>query len=131
MIIVIGLLALIAMTSGLSDTPDVAGDDSYPHHVCTIDTYCEGDECSREPLSFVIYLRHADGLPRLELRGFSPRATLTEFPDGLEFESTGGQVSGILTVYEGRALDLTATSGSGSSLKEHYASGSCARLITP
>ncbi len=131
MVIVIGLLALIAMSSGRSDAPDVAGDDRYPHYVCTINNYCEGDTCSREPLSFVVYLRHADGLPRLELRGFSPRATLTEIPDGLVFESTGGEISGTLTVYEDRGLDITATSGEGSSSKEHYASGSCDRLNTP
>jgi hypothetical protein len=131
MVVVIGLLAIIAMASGRSDAPDVAGDDTYPHYVCTINNYCEGDTCSRDPLSFVIYLRHADGLPRLELRGFSPRATLTEIPDGLVFESTGGEVSGTLTVFEDRGIDLTATSWEGNSLVEHFASGSCDRLITP
>ncbi|AGI68098.1 hypothetical protein OAN307_c24930 [Octadecabacter antarcticus 307] len=131
MIIVIVILALIAISSGRSDAPDLVGDDSYPHYVCTTNNYCEGDICSREPLSFVVYLRHADGLPRLELRGFSPRATLTEIPDGLVFESTGGDVSGTLTVFEDRGIDLTATSGESSSLIEYYASGSCERLVTP
>ena len=130
-VVMIGLLAIIAMASGRSDAPDVAGDDTYPHYVCTINNYCEGDACSSDTFSIVVYLRHADGLPRLELRGFSPRSTLTEIPYGLVFESTGGEVSGTLTVYEDRGIDLTATSGAGSSLVEHFASGSCDRLISP
>jgi hypothetical protein len=31
MVVVIILLAIIAMASGRSDAPDVAGDDTYPH----------------------------------------------------------------------------------------------------
>lgn len=131
MVIVIVLLTLIAMASGRSNAPDVAGDATYPHYVCTINDYCEGDTCDREPLSFVAYLRHEDGQPRIELARFSPRATLTEIPDGLVFESTGGEVSGTITVFTDRGLDLTATSGEGGDLVEHYASGSCERLVNP
>lgn len=130
-VIVIVLLALIAITSGRSDAPDITGDNSYPHHVCTINRYCTGEDCSRDPLSFVVYLEHENGRPRLELRGFSPIASVTEIPDGLVFESMGGEVGGTLTVYNDRGIDLSAASGEGDDLIEHYASGTCERLVNP
>ena len=130
-VLVIALLAVIAISSGRSNAPEVAGDTTYPHYVCVINDYCEGDTCSRDPISFVAYLSHEDGLPRLELPRFSPRATMTEIPDGLIFESTGGEVSGTVTIFKDRGIDIIATSESGGDVVEHYASGRCERLVEP
>ena len=131
MVIVIGLLALIAISSGRSNAPEISGDSTYPHYVCIINSYCEGDSCSRDPISFVAYTSHEDGLARLELQGFSPRATLTEIPDGYIFESTGGRVSGTVTIFTDRGIDIVGTSGEGSDMVEHYASGKCDRFAEP
>jgi len=130
-VIVIVLLTLIAIASGRSNAPNITGDTAYPHYVCVINKYCEGENCSDDNISFVAYLSHSDGEPRLELDRFSPRAILTEIPDGVIFESTGGVVSGTITIFDDRGLDLIATSGEGVDEIEHFASGRCDRLITP
>ncbi len=131
LILVIVVLAIIAIASGRSNAPNVTGDSRYPHHICTVDRYCAGTECTRVPFSFVVYLEHENGQPRLELSGFSPIASVTEIPDGLLFESVGGAIAGTLTVFNDRGIDLAATSGEGENLIEHYASGRCERLKTP
>ncbi|SMX31249.1 hypothetical protein [Octadecabacter ascidiaceicola] len=130
-VITIVLLALIVMLSGRSNDPGIKGDPDFPHFACQITKYCEGETCSEDPIPFVAYLSHADSLPRLELPRFNPRATLTELPDGYMFESDGGEVSGTVTIFSGRGLDLTGTSGSEDAPVEHFASGRCDRLVEP
>ena len=65
-VVAILFLTLVAVMSGRSNEPGVAGDRNYPHYVCTCERYCEGDTCTREQQSFVAYLEHADLEPRLE-----------------------------------------------------------------
>lgn len=132
LIVVIALLAIIAMSSGPSNAPDVAVDRAYPHYICTFNSYCAGEDCQRDiDQSVIAYISHEDGKPRLEIPRMSPRATLTEVPDGLAFESTGGAVEGSLTVFTGGRMDFTATSVEDGEVIEHFASGRCGRLKTP
>lgn len=131
MVLIIGLLALIAIVSGRSNDTGLVGDRTYPFHICTINDYCEGGECSREPVSFLVYLEHADGKPRLEMPRVNPTATLEPIRGGLEFETRGGEVSGILNIFSDRALEFIGTSGDASDPVEHFATGSCERLKTP
>ena len=127
---VIGVLALIAILSGRSNAPDISGDPTYPHHVCTFNRYCAGEACVDDAHSIVAYLRHADGLPRIEAPGMSPRATLEETDEALIFTSTGGSIEGTLKIYDDRGLDFTGFSGEGAELVEHFASGSCDRRVS-
>ena len=130
-VITIALLTLIVMMSGRSNDPGIKGDPAYPHYACQINKYCEGETCSDTPIPFVAYLSHEGGQPRLELPRFSPQATLTETPNGYTFESNGAEVSGVVTIYKDRELDIAGTSGDGNALVEHYASGTCDRLVEP
>lgn len=132
LIVMIALLAVIAISSGRSNAPDVAGDSAYPHYICTFNAYCEGENCERGiARSVVAYIAHEDGKPRLEIPRMSPRATVTEIPDGLAFESTGGAVEGTLSVFQDGGMDFVATSVSGNEIVEHFASGRCESLKTP
>ncbi|AKS45990.1 hypothetical protein SAMN05444287_1095 [Octadecabacter temperatus] len=130
-VITIVILTLTVMMSGRSNDPGIQGDRAYPHYACQINRYCEGNNCSDTPISFIAYLSHEDGEPRLELPRFDPRATLTETPDRYFFESNDGDISGIVTIFKDRGVDLAGTSGAGASLVEHFASGSCDRLVEP
>ena len=130
-VITIVFLTLTVMMSGRSNDPGITGDLDFPHYACQINRYCEGDTCSEDPIPFVAYLSHSDNLPLLALPRFNARATLTENPDGYIFESDGGEVRGTVTIFKDRGLDLVGTSGSGASLTEHFASGSCDRLVAP
>ena len=130
-VITIALLTLIVMTSERSNDPGTKGDPAYPHYACQINRYCEGETCSDSPISFIAYLSHEDGEPRLELPRFDPRATLTESSDRYHFESTGGEVNGIVTIFKDRGIDIAGVSDAGGSLKEHFASGRCDRLVEP
>lgn len=129
LILVITALTAIAIFSGRSNQADVAGDSAYPHHVCTFNRYCAGESCTDAKVSFVAYLFHADGFPRVEMVGLSPRARLSEDEEGLIFESSGGEVSGTLRIFKNRGLDFVGSSGVGEELIEHYGSGSCDRLV--
>lgn len=132
LVVLIVVLAIIAMSSGRSNEPNVTADAAYPHYVCTMNSYCLGGECVRDTaISFVAYLSHADGQPRLEFPLMSPRAVVTEVPDGLAFESTGGEVKGRVSIFRDGGMDFTATSGEGDDQIEHFASGRCERLHTP
>jgi len=132
MVLVIALLALVAITTQRSNAPNVTADADYPHHICTFNDYCAGATCTRTPFSFVAYLSHADGEPRLDMPGVNPRATLEELPIGLVFTSTSqDQISGTLEIQTNRNLNWVATSGSGDTLVEHFGTGSCERLKTP
>lgn len=131
MVLAIAVLGLVAITSGRSNAPDVTADANYPHHICTFNDYCVGGTCSRTPFSFVAYLSHADGEPRLDMPGVSPRATLEERPVGLVFTSRSDQISGTLEIQPSRNLNWVGTSGSGDTLVEHYGTGKCERLRTP
>jgi len=131
MVVVIVLLVLIAITSGRSNAPDVAGDDTYPHYVCTFNEYCEGDVCVREDRSFVVYMEHANGQPRLELPRVNPVATLTSSTAQRVFETNSGELSGSLTLYPERTFDWVGLSGTADAPIEHFATGRCDRLRTP
>jgi len=132
LVVVIVVLAIIAMSSGRSNEPGVTADAAYPHYICTMNSYCEGSYCVRDTaISFVAYLSHADGQPRLEFPRMSPRAVMTEVPDGLAFDSTDGEVKGRVSIFSDGGMDFVATSGEGEDLIEHFASGRCERLKTP
>lgn len=131
MVVVIVVLAVIAIFTGRSNEPDISGDRTYPHFVCTYTEYCAGDACTRTPLSFVLYTAHSDGRPRIELPGLSERATLTEDGDALIFESTGGQIEGTITIYRERSLDFAGFAGEGDERMEHYGTGECEAPVTP
>lgn len=132
MVVVIVLLAIIAMASGRSNEPDVTADAAYPHYICTMNSYCEGENCTRDAaISFVAYLSHEDGKPRLEFPRMSNRAVISEVPDGLAFDSTGGEVEGRVSIFSDGGMDFVATSGEGSEVVEHFASGRCERLRNP
>lgn len=132
LVVVIVFLALIAIMQGRSNVPGVAGDDAYPHYVCSFNEYCEGDVCTTDPSSFVLYLEHIDLKPRLELARVNPDVTLTrDTPSEKVFETIGGQVRGTLMLFSDRSLHWAGLSGPSSAPIEHYASGSCQRLRTP
>jgi len=131
MVVVIAFLTLIAITSGRTNDPGVVGDSNYPHYICTFNEYCEADECSREPRSFVLYLEHIDQNPRLEIAGVNPDVSLTSTPDLREFETRGGDLRGVLTMFPDRQINWVATSGIASDPVEHFATGDCERLRTP
>lgn len=132
MIFTIAVLALFAISSVRSNAPDVVADANYPHHICTFNDYCAGSECSRTPVSFVAYLSHEDGRPRLDMPGVAPRATLEERAVSLVFTSTSiDGISGTLEIPSNRNLKWVGTSGSGDDLIEHYGTGTCERLKTP
>ena len=130
-VVTIAVLTLTVLMSGRSNDPGIKGDPAFPHYACLINRYCEGDTCSDDPISFVAYLSHADGMPRLDVPRFNPIATMTETADGYIFESDGGEVSGTVTIFKDRGLDIEGTSGLGVSSTEHFASGSCDRLVEP
>lgn len=131
MVIVIVFVTLVVMLSGRSNAPDVAGDLAYPHHVCTFNRYCAGSECNEDGASFVAYLAHADGQPRVEIAGMNPRATLVETPQSLVFESLGGTLNGTLTIHRDRKLDFAARTSEAEGSIDHFGSGSCDRRKTP
>ena len=131
MVVVVALLALIAMTSGRGNDTGLRGDPTYPHHICTFTEYCEGGECSREPISFIVYLTHVNDQARLEIPRVSPIADITELDGRRVFETRGGAVEGQFTIFDDLGLDWVGTSRAEEGLIEHYASGSCERLQTP
>lgn len=132
MVISIAFLAAVAIMSGRSNEPEVAGNTTYPHHVCTFNSYCAGDVCSREPRSFVLYLEHADGKPRLELEGTNPVVTRRNISEGMVFETAfGGEIAASLTIYNDLGLNFTGTSAGVEVPTEHYGIGKCDRLKTP
>ena len=131
LVLIIAVLAIIAIASGRSNAPNVTANDAYPHHICTFERYCAGNACTRERISFVAYLTSETGEPRIEIPGTTTRATLERTPSGLEFATIGGELQGTLSIFNDRALDWTAASGSGDSLVEHFASGGCERLQEP
>lgn len=131
MVVVIAFLAFIAISSGRSTDPGLTGDRSYPFHICSSIEYCEGATCSRDQMSFIVYLEHADGQPRLEMARTNPTAVMTPVADGLEFVTRGGEVSGTLNIFRDRKYEFTGTSGAGAGLVEHFAIGTCERLLTP
>lgn len=130
-VITIIFLTMIVTMSERSNDPGIRGDPAYPHYACQINRYCEGSDCSAAPISFVAYLRHENGQPRLELPRYNALATVTEVQNGYIFESEGGIVSGTVTIYKDRQLDIAATSEVDGSMVEHFASGSCDRLVEP
>lgn len=131
MVAIISVLALIAIASGRSDAPDVVADSRYPYHICTFSKYCAGPACTDSNLSFVTYLEHEDGKPRIELAGVNPIATMTRIPDGLQFDTQGGAIDGTLIIFSNRDLNWVGSSGEAEEEINHFASGSCERLKTP
>ena len=131
LVVVITFLTLFAIMSGRSNDTGLVGDADYPHHICTIDNYCEGPECSRDPMSFIVYLKHANGQPLLEMPRVNPIATMTALTDGIAVATRGGEVSGVLNIYADRHLDFAGTSGEAKYPVEHYGTGKCERLQTP
>lgn len=131
MVVVIVFVALFMIFSEPTDAPNVVADRNYPHHVCTFNSYCAGASCSREPLSFVAYLSHKDGRPRLDMLGVNPAATLTQSPQELVFETMGGTVSGTLKIFSDRGFDFTGTANGETGVIEHFGTGECERRVTP
>jgi hypothetical protein len=129
--VVIFMLALIAITSGRSNQPEMAGNDDYPHHVCTYAEYCEGPDCTKDPSSFVLYIEYEDGRPFLDMPRTAGSITVTETVRGLDYETSSGEISGKLSLYPNRYFDWVGTSGPASDLVEHYGTGRCERLRTP
>lgn len=130
-VIVIVILTLIAIRSGRSNAPDLAGDTTYPHYVCTFAEYCEGPTCSRDPVYFVLYTEHSDGLPRLEAPRFGTRLTMTQYETYRNYASSGGAVTGNITFYPNREFDFTGSALNGNVEVEHFATGTCDRLVRP
>ncbi|MGJ8610747.1 MAG: hypothetical protein ACSHWY_06615 [Octadecabacter sp.] len=131
MVVVIVVVIFIAMSTERTTAPDVAVDLNYPHQICTTNRYCAADACVDAPISFVIYTEHEDGEPRIDFLGWDPQASMTETVNGREFSSTGGVVSGTITIFNNLKMELAATSDEDGVVAEHYASGSCSRLTTP
>ncbi|MCF2870704.1 hypothetical protein L0664_06465 [Octadecabacter sp. G9-8] len=129
--VVIGFLTLMAISSGRSDAPGVVGDSDYPHYICTFNEYCEGDTCTSDPSSFVLYTEHVDLKPRLELARVNPDVSVTKTATEHVYETRGGVVSGTLTFFSDRTLYWEAASGPASTPIEHYATGRCERLRSP
>jgi hypothetical protein len=131
MVIVIVILTLIAIRSGRSNAPDIAGDSTYPHYVCTFAEYCEGPDCSLEPVSFVLYTEYEDGLPRLEAPRFGTRLTMTQYETHRIYASSGGAVTGDITFYPNREFDFAGSALNGNIEVEHFATGTCDSLVRP
>ena len=131
MIVVITFLTLFAISSGRSDDTGLVGDATYPHHICTFREYCEGEVCSEEPVSFLVYLRHENGRARLEMPRVNPTATMTQISEGREFETRGGAVTGLLTIFFGSQLEFVGASRTSEGEVEHYGTGSCEPLRNP
>ena len=131
-IITIAVLAIVAISTGQSDAPDIVAEDDYPHVICTFTSYCEGGDCQRGIAQPVIaYISHDDGQPRLEVPRMSPRATITKIDEGLAFESTGGAVEGTLKVFRDGGMDFVGSSVGRDGVIEHYASGRCEPVHVP
>jgi hypothetical protein len=131
MVVVIAFLALYVMNSGRSNDTGLVGDPNYPFHICTFNDYCEGPTCTREGASFLVYLEHANGRPLLELARVNPAATMEPIPSGLALVTSGGEVSGTLSIFTDRQMEFSGTSGTADDPVEHYATGTCERLKTP
>ena len=131
MVLVIAFVLGVVILTGRSNAPTISADRDYPHHICTFDRYCTGNECTDQRLSIVAYITHENGEPRLEVPGMAPQATYTANEDRRVFTSTGGDLKGTLTIFRTRALDFTATQGEGNNVIEHFASGQCDRVHTP
>ncbi len=131
MVVVIVIVTLIMIATGRSNAPSVAGDPAYPHYVCTFNSYCAGPNCTNEKTSFVVYVAHENGQPRLDIDGMGPRATLEETPQLRVFESRGGSLSGRLTMYPNRDFDFQGATGASDSIVEHFGAGQCDRLKSP
>lgn len=121
-------VGIVAMT-GRTNAPSVTGDARYPHYVCTIKDYCEGNTCARDTGALIAYLAHEDGKPRVEMAGLSPRATFEQAPQQLIFTSTGGDIQGQLRIYTDRAFDFVGTDSTGSI--DHRVTGQCDRRVGP
>lgn len=131
MVIVVALLAMIAIMQGRSNDTGLVADSRFPSHTCAVTEYCEGPTCSREGFAFIAYLDYEDGRPRLEMPRVNPTATLEQTSSGLEFETRGGEVSGILNIYNDRMFDFVGTSGESNEKVDHFGTGRCERLQTP
>jgi len=131
MVVVICVLTLIAIMSGRSNEPDVAGDDNYPHQVCTFDNYCAGAVCTRDRISFVLYRSYVDGQPHVELAGMSPDATFSEANGAQVFTTTGAGVTGRFEIFRNRDIDFVGSINNGEEVVEHFATGECERPHTP
>ncbi|MCF2903956.1 hypothetical protein L0666_03065 [Octadecabacter sp. CECT 8868] len=131
MVIVIALLALIAILTGGPKDLGVVGNPAYPHHICTFDSYCAGSECNRDDVSFVVYLEYEDGNPRLEMPGASTITAMERFDNRLEFETSGGEISGTLVLLRNRKFDFIGSAVGDEGIVEHFATGSCMRLHEP
>jgi len=131
LVMMVALVGAFVALSGGSKHDDVTVNDRYPHHICTFNRYCAGNACAENVPSFVAYTMYEDGHARLEFPNMSPRATLTEDPEGIALLSTGGALEGTLRIFRTNGLDFTGTSGSGDDLVQHFASGNCTPLIEP
>ena len=131
LVAIIATLAVIAIVSGRSNDTGLVADRTYPYQICSFNRYCAGDACTSERQSFIVYLAHADGQPRIELPYVNPSATLELTLNGVKLETKGGQVAGTLEIFNDRGLDWIGTAGAGESLVEHFASGRCERLKQP
>ncbi|MBU2993300.1 hypothetical protein Q4555_01095 [Octadecabacter sp. 1_MG-2023] len=131
MVIVIVLLAIIAMLTGGPKDLGVVGNPAYPHHICTFDSYCAGNECTKDEDSFVVYLEYEDGNPRLEMPGTSTSTTMERFDNRIEFKTSGGEISGTFVLLRNRKFDFIGSAVGDEGTVEHFATGSCLRLHTP
>ncbi len=131
MLIAITIVIGFVMMTERTNAPTVTGDANYHHQICTFNRYCAGSACSDEPMSVIAYFAHADGEPRLEVPGMSTQATMERRNGRTIFSSTGGTLSGSLTIYDTRNMDFVATDDEFSPPQEHYASGRCDRPIVP
>lgn len=131
MVLIVTLVLAIVVLTERTNAPAIAGDGAYPHQICTFNRYCVGDSCSDEAVYAIAYFTHANGEPRLEITGMSPQATMRETNESVIFTSTGGDVTGKLTIFRNRTMDFTATQGESPSVIEHFASGTCDRPVTP
>ncbi len=128
LVVIIGLLTLIAITTGRTNAPDVTADAGFPQYICTFNSYCAGETCTNEPQSFVIYTAYDDGLPRLEAPRFGPRITLVEEADRRLYVASGGAIEGTFTLLNNRAIDFAGESKADGTVEEHYGMGRCDRL---
>ncbi|PVA05930.1 hypothetical protein [Thalassorhabdomicrobium marinisediminis] len=132
LVVTILVLLLYAISTGRSNDTGLRGDAAYPHHICTFTRTCVGPDCTREPQSFILYLAHVDGTPRLDhMPDMAPALDAQPVGDAMTYRSRGGEVEGTFTLFRDRALDFSGTSGDGAMPVEHYASGTCERLQTP
>lgn len=128
MVIVIVFLALIAVSSGRSNAPQIAGDETYPHYVCSFREYCNDSGCTRDRGEFVIYTAFDDGNPRIEIADMSPRLSFSETNVSRKYETRGGTIEAVFEMFPNREFNMKGASGSGTDVEDHYGTGQCERL---